>query len=103
MAALPEPEAGSRELVLRVVVCIVKSGGFQRRREGEGEAGVGTGVRVDFAEEGGDKGGIKGEFLFDFEEGHGFVWLVGWLVGVGCSSGGGDGGGLLYDYFVDVM
>lgn len=73
MAALPEPEAGGREFVLRVVVCVMESGGFERRREGEGEAGVGMGVGVDFAEEGGDKRGVEGEFLFDFEEGHGFV------------------------------
>lgn len=75
MAALPEPEAGGREFVLRVVVCVVEGGGFERREKG-GEAGVGVGV--DFAEERGDKGRVEDEFLFDFEEGHGPVWLVGW-------------------------
>lgn len=79
MAALPKPEAGGREFVLRVVVCVVEGGGFGRRGKGEGEAGVGMEAGVDLSEEGGDKGGVESEFLFDFEEGHGFVCLLGWL------------------------
>lgn len=57
MTAFPEPEAGVGESVARVEVCVVKGGNL-----GSGEGGV--------AEETGEVGGVEGEFLFDFEEGH---------------------------------
>ena len=57
VTALAEPEAGVGESVARVEVCVAE-GGFS----GSGEGGV--------AEETGEVGGVEGEFLFDFEEGH---------------------------------
>lgn len=70
VTALAEPEAGGRESVARVEICVVE-GGFS----GGGEVG---GV-----EEAGEVGGVEGEFLFDFEEGHCYFGGL-------CSLGDGD-------------
>ena len=64
MTALAEPEAGVGEFVARVEVCVVEAGLL-----GSGEVGV--------AEETDEIGGVEGEFLFDFEEGHWFWWVDG--------------------------
>ena len=57
MTALAEPEAGVRESVARVEVCVLEEG-FSRSGE----------VRVE--EKTGEIGGVEGEFLFDFEKRH---------------------------------
>ncbi len=77
MVALTEPEPGVGELALRVVVCVTEyllvevAEGFEWRE-------------AVFAGQGGEVGEGEGEFLFDFEEGHGW-----WDGGDGGLAGGG--------------
>ncbi len=70
MVALTEPEPGVGELALRVVVCVTED--------------LPVDVAADFdwreavsAVQGGEVGEGEGEFLFDFEEGHGW-WNLCW-------------------------
>ena len=79
MVALTEPEPGVGELALRVVICVTENfqvdgvGGFEWREAAFGGQGG----------ESGEGGEGEGEFLFDFEEGHGW-----WDGGDGGLAGG---------------
>ena len=71
MVPLAEPEPGVGELGFRVVVCVMED---LRVEVAEGFEWRGAA----FAGQGGEVGEGEGEFLLDFEEGHG--WWVGGLV-----------------------